>query len=121
MERAVLVEGCWVSSARVHGRWCLLRGGGAVSALLSVADPTPKVPHHPSNISTSARKEGPFVSVLSVDRCVLLHSIVSIHVQVLHSCRSYCSGSLLTGCRFSLPQSSQSAYRNSHIPHQYSR
>jgi hypothetical protein len=71
MEKAVLVEGCWVSSARVHGRWCLLRG--AVSALLSVADPTPKVPHHhPSNISTSARKKGPFASVvLSVDRCVL--------------------------------------------------
>lgn len=68
----VLVEGCWVSSARVRCRWCLLREGGAVSALLSVADPTPKVPHH-----QRITKEEAVVSV----------ALLSLfgHLRVLHS------------------------------------
>ena len=67
---------CWLRGVGSHQQGSVVVGacwgkGGAVSALLSVADPTPKVPHH-QHIS---KKE----AVVSV---ALLS--VFVHFRVLH-------------------------------------
>lgn len=77
---------CWLRGVGSHQQGSVVVGacwgkGGAVSALLSVADPTPKVPHH-QHIS---KKEAVVPCCLSLS--ISESCIVSIHVQVLHSRR----------------------------------